>query len=152
MDDTPATFEQLVYVLSGSISKVTTGVTDTAGSGKIWTYTVASTAAPTVQTYTIEMGDDQRVDEMEYAYVENFTLSGAKGEAVMLAAEWRGRQATDTGFHRVGGDSDGGRDPVQQGQTVHRSDDHRHNAEDGDLAGLQPGNAERLEGGVDRRR
>lgn len=98
LDETPATFEQLVYVLSGAISKVTTGVTDTAGSGKIWTYTVASTAPPTVQTYTIEMGDDQRVDEMEYAYVEKLTLSGAKGEAVMMAADWRGRQATDTDF------------------------------------------------------
>jgi hypothetical protein len=98
MDDTPATFEQLVYVLSGCISKVTSGTADGAGSGKIWTYNVASTAAPSQQLFTIEMGDDNRVDEMEYAYVEKFSLKGAKGEAVMMAADWRGRQATDAEF------------------------------------------------------
>ena len=98
MDEIEATFEQLPYVLAASIEKTVTGVADGAGSGKIYQFDQATTVANAVQTFTIEMGDDQRVDEMEYAYVEKFTLSGAKGEALKVSADWRGRQATDTDF------------------------------------------------------
>jgi len=45
-----------------------------------------------VQTYTIEGGDNNRYDEMEYSYVESFNLSGSSGEAVMVSAVWQGRQ------------------------------------------------------------
>jgi len=35
---------------------------------------------------------------MEYAFVEHFTLSGAPGEAVMLTADWVGRQVSTSAF------------------------------------------------------
>jgi hypothetical protein len=98
MDEVEATFEQLPYLLAASIEKTVTGAADGGGSGKIYQFDVATTVANAVQTFTIEMGDDQRVDEVEYAYVEKFTLSGSKGEAVMMGADWRGRQATDCEF------------------------------------------------------
>lgn len=99
MDDTPATFEQLPYILAAGIENIVTGVADSgSGTGKIYEYNFPTTAANTTKTYTIEAGDDQRVDEMEYAFVEEFTLSGAKGEAVEMSAKWRGRQASDAEF------------------------------------------------------
>ena len=99
MDEVPATFEQLPYILSSSIENVHTATADGAGSGFYYQYDFPWTAANAAPlTYTIEMGDDQRVDEMEYAFVEEFTLKGAAGEAVMVGATWRGRQATDAEF------------------------------------------------------
>lgn len=98
LDDTPATFEQLPYLLVASMESITTGTTDTGGSGKVWQFDAATTAANAVRTLTIEGGDNIRADDVEYAYVEEATLSGAKGEAVMMGATLRGRQATDSEF------------------------------------------------------
>jgi hypothetical protein len=96
LDETPATFEQVGYLLMASISGVTTATTDTGGSGKVWTFNVATTQPNNLKTFTVEGGDNQRFDDVEYAYVTEFQLSGAKGEAVMMSATLRGRQATDS--------------------------------------------------------
>ncbi len=98
MDDTPATFEQLPYLLAAGVENVVSGTTDTGGSGKIYTYTMSTTAAQTLKTYTIEGGDNQEVEEMEYSFVESFNLTGSSSEAVMMGAEWKGRQVTVSGF------------------------------------------------------
>ncbi len=99
MEDTPATFEQLPYILAAAVESVVTGATDgTQGSGKIYQYDWGTNAAQTVKTLTVEMGDDQRVDEMEYAHVFEFALSGAAGEALMMSATWQGRQVVDAEF------------------------------------------------------
>lgn len=98
MDEVPATFEQLPIILSCAVEGLTTGAADGSGSGKIYQYDMPTTASQAIKTVTIEMGDDQRVDEMEYAFVESWTLSGASGEAVMMSANWRGKQATDAEF------------------------------------------------------
>jgi len=97
-DEIEATFEQLPYLLAASVENVTTGAADGDGSGKIYQYDFATNAANTITTYTIEAGDNQRVDEMEYSFVEEWTLSGAKNEAVKMQGSWRGRQATDSDF------------------------------------------------------
>lgn len=97
--ETPATYEQLPYILSASVEGTVTGVADSAGSGKIYQYDrPASTAAGAVATYTIEVGDNNRVDKATYCFVEEWTLSGAAGEPVMLSATWRGRQTSDGDF------------------------------------------------------
>jgi hypothetical protein len=99
MEETPATFEQLTYILSSSIENVHTATADGTGSGYIYQYDFPITAANSAPlTYTIEMGDDQRSDEMQYAFVQEFTLSGAGGEAVNVSATWVGRAATDCDF------------------------------------------------------
>jgi hypothetical protein len=77
---------------------VGTGAADGSGSGKIYAYPLGTTAVNTIKTYTIETGDNQQAEEMEYSFVEKFTLSGERGEAVMMSADWIGRRVQDTTF------------------------------------------------------
>ena len=92
MDAIPATFEQLPYLLEAGIKTVNTGAADGSGSGKIYDYVFPSTAANTIKTFTIEGGDDQQAEEMEYAFVEKLTLAGKGQEAVTMQADWLARQ------------------------------------------------------------
>ena len=94
-EETPATYEQLPYLLNAGIAAATP-VQDGTGSGYIYTYTLAESAEPTIKTYTIEGSDDTQIEEMEYAFVDELTLSGASKEAVMMSAHWTGRQLTPT--------------------------------------------------------
>lgn len=96
MDSVPATFEQLPYLLEGGVKLVNTGTQDSTGSGYVYTYTFPTTAANTIRTFTIEGGDDVQAEEMEYAFVSDFGLAGAGGEAVMMTATWQGKQVTNT--------------------------------------------------------
>lgn len=89
-----ATFEQLPYIFEAGILAVQTGVADGAGSGYIYTYTFATTAANTFNTYTIEGGDDQQEEEVAYGFIESFNLSGTGGEAVMVSATWIAQETT----------------------------------------------------------
>jgi hypothetical protein len=98
MEETEATFEQLPYILEAGIKMVGTGATDTGGSGKVYTYGVPTNALPTIQTFTLEGGDDSAVEEMEYGYVESFKLSGKAGEAWKVSANWVGRQVSTSAF------------------------------------------------------
>jgi hypothetical protein len=99
LDETPATFEQIGYILEAGVKAVTDSpVTDTGGSGYIYTYTFPTTTANTLNTYTIEYGDDQEQYETEYAHCTEFTISGAAGEAVMMGATFVGRQETECDF------------------------------------------------------
>ena len=77
MAATPATFEQLPHILEAGIKTVGTGAADGAGSGKIYDYVKGTTSIETLKTYTIETGDNQQAEEMEYSFVESFTLSAA---------------------------------------------------------------------------
>lgn len=94
----PATFEQLPVILSAGVKNVITGVTDTGGSGKVYTYTFPTTAANSITTWTIEGGDDQQAEEMEYSFVNAFEISGNGGEAVQMSADWIGRQVSKCSF------------------------------------------------------
>lgn len=91
MGATPATFEQIGYLLQAGV-KAVSGAPD--GSGYIYTYLVGTTQANAIQPYTIETGDNQQAHEMEYSIVKDFTLTGNAGEAVMMSANWVGRQKT----------------------------------------------------------
>ncbi len=100
MDSVPATFEQLPHVFEAGIAALGTGVSDTGAgaTGKIYTYTIPTTAVNTPKFYTIEGGDNQEAERIEYAFVEDFTLEGKGGEAVMMAANWKGRQVALNAF------------------------------------------------------
>ena len=98
MDDVPATFEQLPYLLAAGVKDVVTGVADGVGSGKIYAYTFPTTAKNSIKSYTIEGGDDQEAERMEYAFVESFKLSGKGGEALMMSANWLARQVALNAF------------------------------------------------------
>ena len=91
-----ATFEQIGYVFGAGVQD-STATTDT-GSGYIYTYSLPTTAQRVPFTYTIEGGDDQEAEEMEYSFVKEFTLSGKAGEAWMVSANWTGRQVSTSTF------------------------------------------------------
>lgn len=93
-DDVAATYEQLPVILTGGIKALTTGVADGSGSSVIYTYPFATNAQQTCTTFTIEGGDDQQEEEMEYSFVQSFKMSGKSGEAIMVSADWVGRQVT----------------------------------------------------------
>ena len=96
MEDVPATFEQFPYILEASVLACTP-TTDT-GSGYIRTYTLPTSDLPTVRTYTIEGGDNQAVEEMQYGFVVDWTLSGSAGEAWTMGANLQGRQVSTSAF------------------------------------------------------
>lgn len=91
-----ATFEQLPYFFEAGVS--TSAPTTDTGSGYIYTYTLPTTAQQLPRTYTLEGGDDNEAEEMEYSFVKDLTLSGNAGEAWMLSANWIGRQVSTSTF------------------------------------------------------
>lgn len=97
MESVEATFEQLPYLLSASIDSVVTGVADGAAC-KIYTYNFPEASMNTIRTYTIEGGDNAEAERMEYSFVSDFTLSGKGGEALMMSANWKGRQVALNAF------------------------------------------------------
>jgi len=97
-DATPATFEGLPVILCAGVKNVVTGVTDTGGSGKVYTYTFPTTAANSIKTWTIEGGDETQAEEVEYAFVESFEIAGNGGEALTMSANWKGRQVSKCTF------------------------------------------------------
>jgi hypothetical protein len=94
LDDVEATFEQLPYILAAGVKNVVSGAADGTGSDKVYAYPFPTTSVNSIKTYTLEGGDNQQEEEVEYAFVEAFKLSGKPGEAVMMSADWRGRQVT----------------------------------------------------------
>lgn len=97
MAATVATFEQLPYLLEAGI-KLETPAADGVGTDFIYEYEVGNTAINTVRTYTIESGDETQAEEMEYGFVEDFTISGKFGESLMMSGNWGGRQVANTTF------------------------------------------------------
>jgi hypothetical protein len=101
MEDTPATYEQILHLLEAGIKTVGTGVHDTGagtGTGYVFTYALPTTAQATPAPYSIEMGDDQQAEESSYCVVESFNLSGSGREAVTMSADWVGRTVAPTTF------------------------------------------------------
>jgi len=94
---TPATFEQLPHILEAAI-KTLTPAADGTGSGYVYNYLVDNTANNTIKTYTIETGDDQQARHMFYSFVESFTLTGERGGAVSMEANWIGRDVANNAF------------------------------------------------------
>jgi hypothetical protein len=97
LESTPATFEQVLHLLEMAI-KTTAPVQDGAGTDYISTYVLPTTATVTKKTYTVEGGDDVQAEEINFVYVESFTLEGAGGEALMMSAELKGQTVATTSF------------------------------------------------------
>lgn len=92
-----ATYEQLPHILEAGIDGVTP-VQDGTGTDYLYTYVAPLATMNTLKTYTLEGGDNQQAEEMEYSFVESFTISGAAKEALKMSANWLGRQVTKTTF------------------------------------------------------
>lgn len=97
-DSIVGTFEQLPHLFEAGVKKVTSGTSDGVGSGKIYTYPIPTTAIPTIQTYTIEGGDDAGAERMEYAFTSKITIEGKAKEELKVSAEWMGRQVAVNAF------------------------------------------------------
>lgn len=97
LDAVEATPQQFPHILEMGI-RTDTPAADGAGSGYIYEYIMPTTAQNTIKTYTIEAGDNQLAQEVDYCFVESFKLSGNAGEGLMMEATIIGREATDTTF------------------------------------------------------
>lgn len=93
-----ASFEQIGYLFEGGVKKVGSGVQDGAGDAYIYDYPLSLEAANDFQTFTVEGGDNEGAEEMEYSFVREFTLEGAAGEALMMSGILEGRQVQPTTF------------------------------------------------------
>jgi len=89
----PATFEHLPYILESGVMAATPAQ-DGAGSDYIYTYNFPTTAQRTPRTHTIEYADDVQEREAAYCFVTDFKLSGEHRKAVMMSANWLGRQSS----------------------------------------------------------
>jgi hypothetical protein len=98
MPDVVATYNQIGYLCAAGIEDITTGAADGAGTDKIYQYDASTTSQNSIQTFTIEGGDDQQAEEFDYAFVKRIRLSGQGQNAVMMSADWIGREATNTTF------------------------------------------------------
>lgn len=99
MPATPATPEQLPHILEAGIKGIGTGLADgTSSSGYTYDYDFGLTSINTVQSYTIESGDNAGVEEAEYSVVRQFVISAVRGELVQMSAEWFGRQVAASTF------------------------------------------------------
>ncbi|TXH55820.1 MAG: hypothetical protein E6Q97_07965 [Desulfurellales bacterium] len=96
LESVPMTFEQLPHILEMGV-KTATPTQDGTGSGYIYQYDFPI-AAPTIKTYTIEGGDNQQAQVMEYCHAKEFTLEGASKEAWMMSASIVGRQVVNQAF------------------------------------------------------
>ena len=92
--ETEATYEHLPHILAAGIKNASP-----SGAGPYtYSYSPGTSSANTIKTYTIETGNTIADDayEMEYAFVESFTLTGRVGESWKVSANWVGRQSTAT--------------------------------------------------------
>jgi hypothetical protein len=92
------TFEQFPGILACGIKDVTSGAADGGGTGKIYDYTLPTTAPNTIKTATLESGDDAGAEMMPYGYVESFTLDWEPKSAMKYSALWKGRGVTPQAF------------------------------------------------------
>src|SRR6185295_6825380 len=100
MGETPVTYQHLPYILSAGI-KTVAAAADGVGTDFIYAYTFPTTSANTIKTYTLEVGDNQQAEKMEYGFVTDFNLKGAGGsdtDACMMDATWAGRQLATTTY------------------------------------------------------
>jgi hypothetical protein len=98
IEDTPLTFEQCPILLGCGVDDIDSGAADGTGSGYVYTFTGPTTSDPGFNTYTIEGGDDQQAEEMEYSFATEITLKGAAGEAWMMGGALVGRQVSLSTF------------------------------------------------------
>ena len=97
-EDVAATYEQLPYILACGVENVQTGSADGTGSGKVYQYDFPTTQENSICTATLEAGDNQQEEQFTYGFVEAFQIHGAAQEAVMMNADWKGRQVAPGTF------------------------------------------------------
>lgn len=85
LEATPATFEQLPYLCEMGIKGIGTGSSDSTGTGYVYPYTLPTTSKNTVNTYTVEAGDDNQCEFSSYAFAESIKLSAKINAAIEMS-------------------------------------------------------------------
>lgn len=99
MAATPFTPELGLTIFEAGIKGGVTATEDgTGGSGYMRAYPLGTTTANSLKTYTLESGDNNQAEEAAYCFVEQFTLAAEAGGVVTIAANWRGREVSNTTF------------------------------------------------------
>lgn len=84
--ETEATFEQTPYFFLAGLGMNNTGVADgTASSGYKYTWTVPTTALPSLTTLTAEFGDNAFQEYTTYCYTREIKITGVAGKAWMCS-------------------------------------------------------------------
>jgi hypothetical protein len=103
LESVECAYEQIIHVLGAGI-KLVSSTADGTGSGHVWTYPMPYATTETIQTYTIQAGDNAAVEQMTYAFCSEFTIEGAAGEPIMISSTWRGRSVEpSTGWSTTAG-------------------------------------------------
>lgn len=108
LSPTPATFEQLPHLFEMGIKSVTP-TSDSSGSDFIYSYSMPvgsttfmylspSTSSNPIKSYTIEGGDNEQAEVMEFSFIQDITLDFKAGEAVMMSATVLGREVSTQAF------------------------------------------------------
>jgi len=97
LEETPATYEQLPWILGGGVNWITTGGGDTTEGQYTFTYQFGTSGVKTNKTFTWEVGDNLLIETFNYGIVQDFNLSGAYGEPVNMSATIVGREVTTKG-------------------------------------------------------
>lgn len=98
------TFQQLPFIFGGLLKGGVTPVEQTSNeSDYLWTFLPSLTASNSLDSFTIEKGDDVQAWEAEYCMFERLTLSGAVNQdnsasPVAIEAAFFGRQWTGAAF------------------------------------------------------
>lgn len=85
------TFEDFIYIL---LSSVKGGVTPTgAGDAKTWTFPFATTAAPNIESRTLEFSDGSQEYELEGGICASWQLAGGGGDDALITfnSNWIGK-------------------------------------------------------------
>jgi len=98
IEATPATFEQLPYLLEMGVKAVATGSSDSTGTGYVYTYTLPTTAKNTINNYSIEAGDDNQTEFSSYAYGESIKLSGKVNAAIEMSGVIKSRAVAPVSY------------------------------------------------------
>ena len=81
----PATPEQAQYLFAMAMGGPTTGAADGVGTDKVYTNTIPTTAGVTLQSYTIETGDDRAQEVSTYGVCKSITIEGKAGESAKIS-------------------------------------------------------------------
>lgn len=85
LSETPITPEQAQYLFAMGMGGPTTGATDGPGTDKVYTNTIPTTAGVTLQSYTVESGDDRQQEVATYGVCKQITIAGKAGESAKIS-------------------------------------------------------------------
>lgn len=72
------TYSQIDYIVSSAFRVATISTPSGGTNSRLHVYDLAQSAADTIQTYTIEVGNSNRAQKFTYGYVNDLTLEFAK--------------------------------------------------------------------------